>query len=62
MTKDQEIELLKEEIKQLKFALLTVFTECSENTPIFLSKRINVMKKQFIKTGVNIDQVIAGEA
>ncbi len=46
MDKDQEIIKLKEEIQQLKYALITVFTECSSDTPAYLKGRIGVMKRR----------------
>ncbi|MFQ3170141.1 MAG: hypothetical protein ACI9DG_000151 [Oleispira sp.] len=60
MTTEQEIQQLRAEIKQLKFALLTVFKECSGSEPHELAKKIPMVKRSIIERGLNIDAVIDG--
>jgi hypothetical protein len=60
MTTEQEIELLKAEIKQLKYALLSVLEVCGEDTPHHLSKRIPSIKRSLIERGINVNAVIDG--
>jgi hypothetical protein len=60
MTTEQEIVLLKAEIKQLKYALLTVLEVCGKDTPHYLANRIPTVKQSLIERGINVDAVIAG--
>jgi hypothetical protein len=60
MTTEEEIQQLRAEIKQLKFALLTVFKECSHSEPHQLAKKIPQVKRSIIERGLNIDAIIDG--
>lgn len=61
MSDQERIEQLEQEIQNLKYALITVYTECSNSTPKFLQNRIRVMKDAFIKQGININEVVSGD-
>ena len=50
MTDQERIEQLEQEIQNLKYALITVYTECSNETPNLLQNRLRIMKEIFIKS------------
>lgn len=61
MDKDQEIKMLKEEIKQLKYALVAVYEECSNETPSYMSNRISIKKESYIRSELDINSIVAGD-
>ena len=59
MTDQERIEQLEQEIQNLKYALITVYTECSNETPNLLQNRLRIMKEIFIKNGINVNEIIS---